>query len=146
MAPFERPVDLLWGAEHVRFLSRMTTPVVLEVLHEEVIDGGQAVEAVLASGALERLAGDPQMVAWARDLLGSDRVEVFRYDGTIGHEAARFDGTVALLVTDERSAARAQIETTDEAVREWFDAEFDSYRERAEPFGPDDLPSDLDTS
>jgi predicted transcriptional regulator len=146
MAPFERPVDLLRGAEHVRFLSRMTTPVVLEVLHEEVIEGGQTVEAVLAGGALERLAADPRMVAWARDLLGSDRVEVFRYDGTIGHEVARFDETVALLVTDERSAARAQVETTDEAVREWFDAEFESYRERAESFDPDDLAGAPDAS
>lgn len=146
MAPFERPVDLLRGAEHVRFLSRMTTPLVLEVLHEEVIEGGQTVEAVLAGGALERLAADPRMVGLARDLLESGRVDVFRYGGTIGHEAARFDETVALLVTDERSAARAQIETTDEAVREWFDAEFESYRERADPLGPDDLAGDFDTS
>ena len=138
MAPFERPIELLHGADHVRFLTRMATPVVLEVLHEEGIDGDQTVEAVLSDDAVGRIREHPQMAAWARELLDTGRARAYRYDA-IPHEVATFDGTVAILLTDEEYAARGQIETTAAAVREWFDAAFETYRDRAEPLRPDDF-------
>lgn len=138
MAPFERPIELLRGADHVRFLTRMATPVVMEVLHGEGIDGGQTIEAVLTDGAVERIRAHPRMAAWTRDLLEAGRARAYRYDA-IPHEAAALDRTVAILLTDEEYVARGQIETTATAVREWFDATFETYRDRAEPLRPDDF-------
>lgn len=146
MAPFERPIDLLRGAERARFLSRMISPVVLEVVHEAVLGGNLTVEAVLSESVLERIESDQEMAAWTRDILDSTRTHAYLSEETTPFEAAMIDDVVAILITDEDDVVRGFIETTDKTVKQWFDAEFESHRETAEPLRPSDVSSDDNTT
>jgi predicted transcriptional regulator len=146
MAPFERPIDLLRGAERARFLSRMISPVVLEVVHEAVVKGALTVEAVLSESVLERIESDQEITTWTRDILDSPRAHAYLSEETTPFEAAMIDDVVAILVTDDDDIVRGFIETTDTTVQQWFDAEFEPHRESARPLYPADISSNDNTT
>lgn len=146
MAPFERPIELLRGAERARFLSRMISPVVLEVVHEAVVEGDLSIEAVLSDSVRERIESDQEMTTWTRDILDSTRAHAYLSEETTPFEAAMIDDVVAILVTDGDDIVRGFIETTDATVQQWFDAEFESHQESARPLRPVDIGSNDNTA
>lgn len=145
MATFERPIKLLRDASRARFLSRMVSPVVLDVIHESVVENRQVIETVMTTDVLERIQSDRELVIQTQEIIGSDDVDAYLYDGRSDLEVAEIDTTVAILVTDADDVPQAFIETTDEAVREWFDKTFESYREKAYTLTAADITGNADT-
>ncbi len=144
MAPFERPVTLLREASQARFLSRMVSPVVLDVIHDSIIEERLSLEAVMTPSVLERIRSDSGLATQTRVLLDSADVEAYLLDRPSDLEIAEIDETVAILVTDASDFPHAFIESTDETVRDWFDETFESYRKRAEPLTSGDIPGNPD--
>ena len=131
-------------ADRLRLVVDTIAPDSLEHLHHRLVtsaDEDALVESILTTAALEMAFSSPELVAWIRDLLRSDQAPIYRYDGTIPLPLALADGTAILVTTDEHGLPAAVIESTDEVVRDWVEAELDAYRAAATALTVDDLPT-----
>lgn len=139
-----RAEELIAAAEHLRILTNTMMPAALETLRDRVVNTGESellVESVITGDAIEQALANPSLVDLIRDLLESGQSPVYQYDGSVPMTLAIADGTAVLAPEDEQGIPGALVETDDEAVRTWIEAQFDSYREQSTELTVDDLPS-----
>jgi predicted transcriptional regulator len=139
-AHFRRESDLLPHTERIRFLCNQAQPETVETYRDWVIERGGHLEAIIAGDAIDAASAHPSMGACLRDLLGSDRVTIHRYDGPVSIMLGRLDDTASIVPLDDAGVPCAFIESGNESVRAWVADTLDSYQERAERVVPGDLP------
>lgn len=138
-APVRRTIDVIDESERVRGLCDIVVPEGIEALLRGATDGRQRLSAVITSAAFDVVAADPEVSALVRELLVSDRVELFVSQRAIPQLSMVADGTVLIEVADDEGTIRGLIETENEAIRSWFDSAFEAYRTEAERVAPDVL-------
>ena len=138
-----RAEERIAGARELRILTDTMIPGALETLRDQVVatpESDLLVESVITGDAIEQALTHPALADWIRDLLGSERTPVYRYDGTSPMTVALADGTAMLGPTDEQGVPAVLIESDDEVVRAWVGAQLDAYREQSTALTLDDLP------
>ncbi|MWG35736.1 helix-turn-helix transcriptional regulator [Halomarina oriensis] len=135
--------EVVYTADVVRNVAPTAPPGAradFENRFEAFMRSDQQVEAIVSTGAL-RVSADAEMMGRLRTALGTNRVDLYRYDGPVPVMLALVDGTAVLAPLDDDGVPTATIESDDEAVRAWVASRLDEYRERATRISPDDLPS-----
>lgn len=133
--------ELVFDADQVRIL----TPTMLPDSVEKLLDRHDGVsslyhEAIFTGDAVEIGLENPGLVASARELLDTHSVDLFRYDGTVELMLAILDERAVIGPLDEEGLPRAFVESDDETVRSWVEAELDAYRDASAPITLADLP------
>lgn len=136
LAPTTHIVRRLRTATHIRVLTYTALPDCMEVCWQRTVTGNQTFEGVFDTGTLATLGADPQMVEQAGEMLESGQAEVVRYDGEIPSVVIIADDVVLLCLSGGEGAPHAVIETTNETVREWAEATFESYHREGDPLDP----------
>lgn len=132
---------LVFDADHVRLLTPTMLPDAVRKLLERH-DGVSSLyhEAIFTSDAVDIARENPGLVASAKELLDVHSVDLFRYEGTVELMLAVLDETAVIGPLDEQGLPRAFIESDDETVRSWVEAELDAYRDASTPITMNDLP------
>lgn len=130
-APARRLSDLLHAASLVRLIIPTPAPILfaLETLTKE---GMETFEVVIPRIALEvkraELMAPPQL----RDLIASNTLVLFSYDGDIAYVAGTIDETAIIGLTDHAGTIQGYVETSDETVRSWTASSVEAYQQSAE--------------
>jgi predicted transcriptional regulator len=139
--------ELFYGADHVRLLSPTIAPGSAEDRRErlaEFLESDRVNEGIVSVRAMEQEPlFDPtneDLMRSIREALELERTRFYVYDGQIPLMLMIADGTTILAPTDDRGLPAAVVETGNETVRSWVEAELDEYRARAVAVTVDDLP------
>lgn len=133
--------ELVFDADQIRILTPTMLPDSVEKLLDRH-DGDTSLyhEAIFSSDAVETARENPELFASAKELLDVHGVDLFRYDGTVELMLAILDETAVIGLLDEHGLPRAFIESNDETVRSWVEAELDAYRTVSTRITLSDLP------
>lgn len=74
-----------------------------------------------------------------RFLLSNDNLDMFRYDGLIPLMLATVDHKALIAPLDENDLPRALIETENDAIFSWVEAQLDEYRDASARVTVDEL-------
>lgn len=130
----------LASAAHVRILTAFVPQQGVKTTWHQVTGGKQDLELVIEADTVSVIRADPDLTQWTREMLASDRAEVYRYDGDIDFPILITDDTVHLAFPKDDVEGMAWISTTDEGVLDWAEAKFENHRERAEQLTEDNFP------
>jgi predicted transcriptional regulator len=136
-AHFRREGELLAETGRLQFLCNQAQPETVERFRDWVIEGGGQLEAIISGDAIDAANADPAMGAHLHDLLGSDRVTIYRYEGPVSIMLGLLDETASIVPLDESGVPCAFIESENEAVRAWVSDTLDSHRAQAELIAAD---------
>ena len=135
------------GEEIVRDATRVRTLVstfMLDTLpkqREWVLERGQHEEVIMAADAVDGLVSQPEAIGTVREVLASENMRVYRYEGEIPVGLTLADDVAVITPYDERNVPCALIETENETVRAWVARTLDEYRDRATEVTVEDLPA-----
>ncbi|WP_276275266.1 winged helix-turn-helix domain-containing protein [Haladaptatus sp. QDMS2] len=135
-----RAETLAMEASHARSLTANFYPDLLPKTHELVIEGGQTQEAIVSAAAFDAIISQPGAAEIARELLESGKMTIYRYDGEVPIGFALFDEIAVIFPYDEQMREYALIETENETIRSWVEAQMDGYQEQATLITPAALP------
>ncbi|WP_255195723.1 helix-turn-helix transcriptional regulator [Halorarius litoreus] len=142
-----RLAELLYQTDHIRVLTPTIAPGPEEDRRQRAaafLDSDRVSEGIVSAEAMQREplfdVGDEASLGFLRTALESGRVRLHVYDGPIPLLLMVADGTAVLAPTDEHDTPVVVIESTNETVRSWVDAQLDAYRERATELTTEDLP------
>ena len=135
-----RAETLAREASHARSLTANFYPDLLLKTRELVIEGGQTQEAIVSAAAFDAIVSQPGAAEIARELLESGKMTIYRYDGEVPIGFALFDEITVIFPYDEQMREYALIETENETIRSWVEAQMDDYQEQADLITPADLP------
>jgi predicted transcriptional regulator len=140
-AHIRRVEELVQGASTVRTL---TGNMYLDAIpkQRDLVLGREQIQEVIISGAAFDVAlSYPTTVATMREVLASENMAVYRYDGEVTFSLGLMDDVAVIVPYDDHSAPCALIETTNETVRAWVTATLDEFRERSNRVTVEDLPA-----
>jgi predicted transcriptional regulator len=121
------------GASRVRSMADSVSREVVDILRELTVEGGGTYEGILSPGAIEIIREHPALREQVREMLGSGRATVYRYDGEeVRSMVMCFDDVVALCNHASGGPRMEGIMTDDATVRSWAESYFDSVRTDAE--------------
>ncbi len=135
-APLQHVLDAMEGADALRVFSHTLNEQSLSTIGDRVAAGDQTFEAVLSASAIDALAADDHLWAQLRSLADAERAAIRVRRDDIPFAVITTDGTVSLLVRDDRGILRASLHTDEATVRTWATETFDRYWETASPFDP----------
>lgn len=143
-----RLTELLYRTDHIRVLTPTIAPIPAEDRHERAaafLDSDRVGESIVSAEAMRQEplfdVTDETSVGFLREALESGRVRLYVYGGSIPLLLMVADGTAVLAPTDENDVPVAVIETENETVRAWVEAQLDEYRKRATEVTTEDLPA-----
>jgi predicted transcriptional regulator len=139
--PVDRLTELFFGAERARILVHSAPPGTQEDHRNRAKsfqESDRQVESINSAETLDRALSNPETARLIREGLESDRVTIYKYDGTIPFVLAVADDTTMLAPTDEHGVPVALIETENENIRSWVETTLDEYRERSTEVTVDD--------
>lgn len=131
LAPIRRACTQLRSATHLRFLTTQVTVWYFDALVERVRDDGLAVEGVLTPAAYETLVTTDALATACRTLVETGDVELSVAD-EVPYVLQVVDDRVGIGLVDETTAPRGIVCTDDDAVAEWAETAFETYRRRAD--------------
>jgi predicted transcriptional regulator len=126
--------ERLDGASRVRSIATSVSREIVDMIQEMSVERDATYEGILADSAVEIVREHPELRRQLREILGSDRTTVYRYDGD--EELA-----MVMLIDDQAAVCNhgnggPQMEaviTDDEAFRSWVETYFESARTDAQP-------------
>lgn len=136
LAPVHRTAAVLEASDRVRGLCNNVIPELLRTLGD-AIEAGIEIEVVATTEAFEVVSADPASIRTVRDLVDSGSLDLAICPVAFPQLAIDTDGTVLLLVTDDEGAIQGLVESTNEAVRAWFDDAFEMYRGQSDRVAPE---------
>ena len=86
------------------------------------------VETIVSEAMLEQGMSDPEIRRMTAEHWDPEHMRAYLYDGPIPLILAIADNTAMLAPTDENGIPTAVVETENETIRSWVDAEIDAYR------------------
>lgn len=129
----------LASADHVRILTAFTPRQGVRTVWRQVTEEDQHFELVIEDGTVPVIRADLDLARWTRELLASDRAEVYRYDEDIAYPILITDDTVHLALPQDKATGEAWISTDDEVVLDWANAAFEDHRDQAIRLTGDDF-------
>ena len=141
LQPVTRSLNLLHEAAHISMVAGQYAPPALEATWDAtVVQEHQALELVLTDAVIQTIVatGDPDR-SWFRELVSSERSDVYTTSWTLGYNVGVIDDVVFFALSDDHGAPQALIETEDPAVQEWFATFFRNYVQDATEITVDDL-------
>lgn len=139
IAPVQRGVEILSAGEQVRVFTETITGPSLETNWRATVHGTQSFEIVFTLDVFEVIISHTEMAQQLTEMLETDRVKAYIYDGEIPFVTGTADGTVAIGVNDEKGHPLMLIETDNKRVLSWAESMFESYRESSRPVNPSQL-------
>jgi predicted transcriptional regulator len=136
-AHMRREDELIAEAESVRFLCSSSYGPGIKAYRDRLVGSDVRFEAVITADALDAAAEDPESAEYVRDLATADNVTIHRYEGGLSLVLGLIDDVVSLVPLDESGVPVAFIESRNQAIRSWVEAEFEAHRAAAEPVAPD---------
>lgn len=140
-AHMRREDELIAEADSVRFLCSSSFGPGIKAYRDRLVGTDKRFEAVITADALDAATADPDSAEWIRDLAQAENVTLYRYAGPLNYILGVIDETVSIVPLDETGVPLAFIESRDEVIRTWAEAELDAYRERAERLEPQEAGS-----
>jgi hypothetical protein len=132
MAVIERTTELGRHAETSRALSHFLPTMCIAGHIEALAEGTQTLESVFNRGIIETIASSqPAERNQLLTVLDSARGTVHVYEGDVPVVLGIMDDVIYVGVENETGVLVALIETTDDAVYEWAESTFETYRENA---------------
>lgn len=135
--------ERFYGANHVRILLNTVgpgTPEERQRRAEEFRASDRRVESITTADALDQAIANPETRELVRGGIESDRIEAYRYEGTIPYMLAVTDGTAIVAPVDDYGIPTATIETENETILGWVHDKLDEYRAQSTELTLDDLP------
>lgn len=129
----------LASADHVRILTAFAPRQGVKTVWRQVTDEAQYFELVVEASTVTVIQADPDLAEWTREMLASDRAEVYRYDEEIAYPILIADKTVHLALPKGDETSGAWISTDDEVVLDWAEATFEDHRDQAVRLTEDDF-------
>jgi predicted transcriptional regulator len=129
----------LASADHVRILTEFVPHQGVETTWRQVTTGTQRLELVIEASTVSVIRADTDLLRWTREMLATDRAEVYRYDADIGYPILITDDTVHLALPNGDEAGMAWISTDDEEVLDWATATFEEHRDKTVRLTDDDF-------
>jgi hypothetical protein len=136
-AHFRREAELLERTDGIRFLCNQAQPETVERYRDWVLEEGRDLEAIIAGDAIDAASAEEGMGTHLHDLLASDRVRIYRYDGPVSAMLGLLDDVASIVPLDASGVPCAFIESESEAVRRWVSDALETYRDRAERVSTD---------
>lgn len=124
------------ATDRLQTMTRVIDFLGAESVRKKSVENGLASEVILTSPALETVATDPELAAWAERGLRSGTITGYRCDAEFP-SVTIVDGVVLLELTGHEGVGSALIESDDEAVVAWAEETFERYRSEAEPVDAD---------
>ena len=137
LSHIRRAEDLLSEADSIRVLTPSIFPGALEKLMEGRSPHHH--EAILTGGALEAMVADPPLVGATRTLIANGGLDLYRYDGSVALMLAMVDQKAIIAPLDEDDLPRALIESENQTICSWVDAQLDEFRDVSTVVTVDDL-------
>lgn len=129
----------LASADHVRILTAFAPRQGVETTWRQVRKEDQRFELIIEAGTVSIIRADADLARWTREMLASDRAEVYRYDEDIAYPILITDDIVHLPLPKDDEAGGAWISTDDDVVLHWAEATVEDHRDRAEQLTEDDF-------
>lgn len=140
-AHMRREDELIADADSVRFLCSSSFGPGIKAYRDRIVGSDKQFEAVITADALDAALDDPDSAEWIEDLAAAENVSIYRYDGALDLILGVIAEVVSLVPLDDAGRPLAFIETRDEVIRAWAEAELDAYRERADRLEADPVSS-----
>lgn len=141
LKPITRSLELIGSARYVRLVAGQHAPPALKALRDAIVEEERlTLEFIVTEEIVETIFGASPDREFFRDLVASDRVELYRT--SIPHEFnyVANDDTILFTLSDEHGAPQALVETDDPIIREWFESFFETTRQDATRLTLDDFP------
>lgn len=140
-APMRRKDEVAANADHVRTLCSSLSPAAIQAEGDRLLNGEHTGEAIVEASAIDTLTADAELTELLRELLASESVSFYQYDGNVDVMLDLFDETAGIVpLDDDGMPVGAFIETDNDEVRRWVTATVDAYREQSDRVTPEDLP------
>lgn len=130
-AHVRRTEELVGDAARLRWL---TGNVFLDAIPQQrdlVFERNQTQEVVIAGDALDVALSNPDTARVVRELLETEKLAVYRYDGDVPTALGIVDDVAVLVPYDDQGMPCALVETENVTVRSWVAGTLDDYRDRA---------------
>lgn len=129
----------LESAEHVRILTAFVPREGVKTSWRQVTTGDQHFELVVAASTVPVIRTDSDLARWTREMLTSDRTDIYQYEGDVAYPILITDDTVHLALPRTDETDGAWISSNDEQVLDWAVATFTRHKERAVRLTADDI-------
>ena len=141
-AHLRREDELIAEADSVRFLCSSSYGPGIKAYRDRMVGSDVAFEAVITADALDAATRNDESAEYVHDLAAADNVTIYRYEGALSIILGLIDSVVSIVPLDESGVPIAFVESQNEAIRSWVEAEFEAHRSAAEPVAVDrDRPS-----
>ncbi len=140
-AHFRREGELLARTDRVQFLCNQAQPETVEVYRDWVVESEGTLETIIAGDAIDAAIDHPTMREYLHDMLSSDRVAIYRYDGPVSVMLGLLDDVASIIPLDETGIPCAFIESDNETVQAWVTGRLETYREEADRLTLEHLPA-----
>ena len=122
----------LASADRVRILTAFAPRESVKTTWRQVTRADQRFECVMESGTIQSIRADAELNRWFREILASDRAEVYRFQGSVDYPILITDDAVHLALPRDDDVDGVWISSDDDAVRSWATNRFERHRDRAE--------------
>lgn len=125
--------ERLDGASQVRSIATSVSREVMDILHKVTVDNEASYEGVLTTNAVQIVREHPELRDQLREILGSDRTTVYRYDGDESLPMVMLIDDLATVCSHGSGGPQMEaIIADDEAFHSWVEAYFESVRADAQ--------------
>ncbi|WP_256686849.1 helix-turn-helix transcriptional regulator [Halococcus qingdaonensis] len=132
-AMINKQVQLIKETEWYRVVLPFTGLHATEAANEQIVGNGAEGELVVEPDIADLYCSAQEYAELLREMVATERLELFAYDGTLPYSLGVFDDTVQIVVAED-DEPRALLETTNETVREWALERYRSYKRHADGF------------
>lgn len=129
------------AGDHLRILTEYAPRKVVEEVWRQVMTEGLDIEVVLETDAVSNIQADSDLSRWHREMLKTDRAELYRFEGDIPAVLYIVDETVHIGLPGDEEPGGAWISTDDEMVFNWAERTFEEYRDQGVPLEAKDFPN-----
>lgn len=129
-----RHTDRIRSASYAWALLPGTGMEAWEAAVESSSDSELESQIIVTPDVAETLETDPEYTEKIEILFERNALELYVYDGSIPYHLGRLDQYIYFVAVDDTGLPQAYVETESDAVYDWAEAKFDSYRARAGSF------------
>lgn len=136
----DRWVTLIRESDHLEVFAYRSGRMVAEPIYEEISAGSLEMDAILAPSELERVRNDPPTREIKQKIHEAGaNYYVAAEEPDKPYSFGMFGDVAAMVGWNENSEPQVHLETSDEPVVEWVQAEFEALKDNAEPLAAEDL-------
>lgn len=137
-AVVRRIIEFHRSSDHVRGLTRVTAPVLVENYWQLTVDGDTRLENVITPGVLGVIVDHPPSARRVCEMLHQENVSLSVHE-EVPFSLEIVDGAVSIDLTDEAGGIKGRLVSEDDTVRAWAVDLFERYHEESRPVTPEEI-------